>query len=211
MINIVAVTSENIHDADPIALEVTGFAFGDVEPMTEIEYDIQAPDDHVGVPEVGHHGADSNCTPRASSGRGFKLVDPQLVPPTLCPQSFSVDSTSQRLLLEWITPEDDEIDIEIDISALNEHGTVGTRITEQEVNGARLENATIDDSTISMKLIPDSDSPRVTVEFSMEELEITATEPVEGLSYEMTVAGDANETVDTEPFDITEEPEPDDT
>lgn len=204
VIDLVILTSEDISETDPIVLKLVGFQFTDIEPVTEIEYDVQSPNDHVEVSDAGFSGADSNCRPRGSGDGRFKLIDPQLLPPTLCPQSITVDSTPQRLLIEWLTPEDDEIYIETDVSVLDEYGTAGTRINEREVRGAVLENATIDDSTISMKLVPDSDSNYAAVELRMEGIDITVTEPVDGLSYEMTVDGDVHETVETEPFDITE-------
>ncbi len=204
VIDLVIITSENVHDTDPINLKLAGFQFTDVEPMTEIEYDIQSPNDHMEISDASFSGADSNCRPRGSGTGRFKLIDPQLLPPTLCPQSITVDSNPQRLLIEWLTPEDDEIYIEIDVSVLDEYGTAGTTVNEREVRGAVLENATIDDSTISIKLVPDSDSNYAAVELRMEGIDITVTEPVDGLSYEMTVDGDVHETVETEPFDITE-------
>jgi len=204
VIDLVVVTPETVHDADPIALQLTGFQFADVDAVTEIQYDIHSPTDHVDISDSSHSGNDCSCRFRGSGNGGFKLIDPQQLPPTLCPQSISVEASSQRLLIEWLTPETEELFIEIDVSVLTEYGMVGTAIEEREIWGATLERATVDDSTISMRLVPDSDTSYAAVEVLMEGIDITDADPVNDISYEMTVEGDSHETVETEPFDITE-------
>lgn len=204
VIDLVVVTPESVHDAEPIALQLTGFQFTDVDALTDIQYDIQSTNDHVDIGDINYRGYDGNCRFRGPGNGGFKLIDPQLLPPTLCPQSIRTDATSQRLDIEWLTPKNDEVLIEIDVSALNEYGTVGTAIEVREIRGATHERATIDNSTISMELVPSSDTNYAAMDIRMKGIDLSEADPVEDISYEMTVEGDGHETVETESFDITE-------
>jgi len=192
VIDLVIVSPEDVTRGPHIRLQLTGFQFADVEAVTNISYDIQSPDDHL---ETG------------SNSHGFKLIDPQLHPPTLSPRSIMATSrsTSHSLSIDWLTPEDDEVYIEIDMSTLDDYGTINGAVVEREIRGAILEEATIDGWAVSLRLAPDSDSNYAAVSIRIEGITITAENPVENLSHEMTVEGDANETVETEPFDITEE------
>lgn len=210
VITLVIVTSDDIAETDPIALEVTGFEFTDVDAVTEIRYDIQSPNDHVDVSDFTVSGYDGNCKFSGSGNGGFMLIDPRLLPPAVCPSNIGVTSMSQsqRLVIEWLTPEDDELLIEIDMSALDDYGTISGNVVKREIRGAVLEDVTIDDWTVSMRLVPDSDSNYVMIDIRVRGIGLTVVDPVEDVSYEVTVEGDAHETVETESFSIEEMGEP---
>lgn len=215
VIDLVVRTSEDVYDTDPIALMLKGLQFSDLEAVTEIQYDVQSPTDHVeisnGVVNI-ERAKRSDCATARSADEAFKLIDPQLLPPTLYPDALPVNQLSQRLYIEWLTPEDDEVFVEIDISSLDKYGTVEEAAVET-VNrrgdsdkpmiwGATLESLTIDDRTVSMKLTPDSGTNYASAIVRIRDINVTAEDPVEGLSYEMNIEDDAHETVKTESFDI---------
>lgn len=181
-----------------IDVQLAGFQFTNVETTTGLSYDIQFPDD-------GRSSDEIRMT------ESFDLIDPQALPPTLSPGFLIVEESdqSQSLSVEWLTPEDDEVLIEVDLSALDEYGTIEEAgITEEEIHGAVLTEATIDDWIVSMRLVPDSDTSYAAAEISLNGVDVTVADPVEGMSYEMTVEGDAHETVETEPFEIRERERP---
>ena len=91
-----------------VELELSGFYFDDVESTTDLRYDVHSADDHVET--AGH-------------SREFNLTNPQLHPPTLIPGDLKVDQAeqSQSLSVEWLTPVDDEVHIDVDMSALDEY------------------------------------------------------------------------------------------
>lgn len=150
---------------------------------------------------------------------GFKLIDPQLLPPTLCPNSLPINGdarSSQTLHIEWLTPEDDEVFVEIDLSSLDKYGTVEEAVVKTlnrrgdsdkpMIWGATLESLTIDEWTVSMKLTPDSGTNYASAIVRIRDINVTVEGPVSKLSYEMNIEGDAHETVETESFDITNLP-----
>ena len=61
---------------------------------------------------------------------------------------------------------------------------------------------------LSVRLTPKLDTNYAAADISIDGIDITTTDPVESLSYEMTVDGVAHETVETEPFAIDDPPEP---
>lgn len=189
MINLVLTTPENITQADQIGLRLIGFDFTDIEAMTTTSYDVQSSDDHVNPTQ-----------------HEFQIFDPHQLPPTLYPRDMMEVSDTQRLTIDWLVPDNEEIAIEIDTSAIDEYGTIQGPVTEEKVRGGVLETATIDGSTVSMRLLPDSDSDFTSVQINLNGIEITNT--TEGLLYEMTVEGDAHETVEKKPFNIEAELEP---
>lgn len=223
IIDLVIRTSEDPSDADPIALKLTGYQFTDIEAVTEVQYDIQSPDDHVEFSQGSFHGgkSGSKCGFALSLDGEFTLVDPQLLPPTLCPNSINTyRETQQDLYVEWLTPETDEVVIEIDISILEEYGTIegftieplrkSRNSDEPMVWGATLENLAIEDWTISMKLVPDSGTNYASVGVQLSGINLNIRDPLRDVSYDMTIEGDADETVETESFDIVDDPpEPD--
>lgn len=222
VIDLVVHTSEDINETDPIALKLTGFQFTDIEAVTEIQYDVQSPDDYIEIPNGSVNGSranSSNCVFSRSTDGSFKLIDPQLLPPTLCPNSLPINGdarSSQSLHIEWLTPEDDEVIIEIDISSLDQYGTVEEAVVETlnrrgdsdkpMIWGATLESLTIDDWTVSMKLTPDSGTNYASAVVRIKDIDVTVEDPVRGLSYEMSIEGDAHEAVETESFNITDPP-----
>ena len=189
VIDLVLTTPENIRQADPIGLKLTGFDFTDVDAMVTTSYDVQSSDDHVSL-----------------SQREFQIFDPQGLPPTLYPMDMIENSDTQLLTVDWVVPDTEEVAIEIDTSAIDEYGTIQGPVTEEKARGGVVETATIDGSTVSVRLLPDPDSDFISVQINLDGIEITNT--AEGLLYEMTVEGDAHETVETKPFDIETEPEP---
>ncbi|CDK40159.1 hypothetical protein [Halorubrum sp. AJ67] len=219
IIDLVIRTSEDASDADPIALKLTGYQFTDVEAVTEVQYDVQSPDDHVEFRQGSFHGgkSGSKCGFALSLDGEFTLVNPQLLPPTLCPNSINTyRETQQDLYVEWLTPEADEVVIEIDISLLEEYGTIegftieplskSRNSDEPMVWGATLENLAIDDWTISMKLVPDSGTNYASVGVQLSGINLNIGDPLRDVSYDMTIEGDADETVETESFDIVDDP-----
>lgn len=218
IIDLVMRTSEDASDVDPIALKLTGYQFIDVEAVTEIQYDIQSPDDHVEFRrgEITGDRSGSKCGFSRSFDGQFTLVDPQLLPPTLCPNSILINDdrqSSQSLYIEWLTPEADKLSINIDISALDEYATVEEAVVEMlnrqfdpdesSIWGATLENISINDWTVSMELVPDPGTNYAAVAIRIGGINITSENIVDGLSYDMAIEGDADETVETESFDIT--------
>ena len=218
IIDLVIRTSEDPSDADPIALKLTGYQFTDVEAVTEVQYDIQSPDDHVEFRQGSFHGgkSGSKCGFALSLDGEFTLVDPQLLSPTLCLNSINTyGKTQQDLYVEWLTPEADEVVIEIDISLLEEYGTI-EGVTVEPLNksrnseepmvwGATLDSLTIDDWTILMRLVPDPDVNYVSVGVQFSGIDFHIEEPVRDVSYDMTIEGGADETVETQSFDIIED------
>lgn len=220
VIDIVILTSEDVNEANTVALNLTGFQFTDVEAATKIQYDVQSPDDHVEISNemLSSFKRESKCGFRIN-GAEFTLINPKLLPPTLCPGSLTISSNSQGsqgLIIEWLTPKEQEVYVDIDISSLDEYATVeGASIKlrdkrgnsdEPRIWGATLEEATIDDWTLSLKLVPDSGSNYAAVSVRITGMEMAIEESVEGLSYDMSIEGDAQETVETESFNITGPP-----
>jgi len=189
MIDLVLTTPENIIQADPIGLNLTGFDFVDVGAIISASYDFQSSDNHVN-----------------SSHRGFQVFDPQQLPPTLYPSDMMVGSNNQRLTIDWLVAKNEEIVMEIDTSAIDEYGTIQGSVIEEKVHGGVLETATFDGSTVLLRLLPDSDSDFASVQVRLNGVETTNT--AEGLLYEMTVEGDTHEIVETKSFDIEPEEEP---
>ncbi|MWV63275.1 hypothetical protein GRS48_00295 [Halorubrum sp. JWXQ-INN 858] len=189
MIDLVLTTPENITQADPIGLNLTGFDCIDVEAMTTASYDVQSSDDHVNP-----------------SQHEFQVFDPQQLPPTLYPRGMMENSDTQVLTIDWLVPETEEVVMEIDTSTMDEYGTIRGPVIEEKVRGGVLKTATINGSTVSMRLLPDSDSDFASVQVRLNGVEIRNT--AEGLLYQMTVEGDTHETVETKPFDIETEPTP---
>lgn len=189
MIDLVLTTPENITQADPIGLNLTGFDFIDIGAMISASYDVQSSDDHVNPTQ-----------------HGFQVFDPQQLPPTLYPSSLMKGSNNQLLTIDWLVGENEEIVIEIETSAIDDYGTIQGPVIEEKVRGGVLETATINGSTILVRLLPDSDSDFASVQVRLDGIEITNTG--EGVIYEMTVEGDTHETVETKPFDIEPEQTP---
>lgn len=220
IIDLMIRTSEDASDADPIALKLTGYQFTDVEAVTEVQYDIQSPDDHVEFRQGSFHGgkSGSKCGFALSLDGEFTLVDPQLLSPTLCLNSINTyrdRESRQDIYVEWLTPEADEVVIEIDISLLEEYGTI-EGVTVEPLNksrnseepmvwGATLDSLTIADWTISMKLVPDPGTNYASVGVQLGGLNLTIGDPVRDVSYDMTIEGDVDETVETESFDIVDD------
>ena len=218
IIDLVIRTSEDASDADPIALKLTGYQFTDVEAVTEIQYNIQSPDDHVEFRNGSFSGrkSGSKCGFTLSLDGKFTLVDPQLLAPTLCPSSINTYRESrQDIYIEWLTPEADEMVIEIDISVLEEYGTI-EGLTIESLNksdksdgpmvwGATLDSLTVDDWTISMNLVPDPGSNYASVGLRLSGMNLTIGDPVRDVSYDMNIEGDVDETVETGSFDIIDE------
>ncbi len=219
IIDLVIRTSEDASDADPIALKLTGYQFTDVESVTEIQYEVQSPDDHVEFVRggIGSSRDGSKCGFSRSFDGQFTLVDPQLLPPTLCPSRIPINGdrqSSQSLYIEWLTPEADELSITIDISVLDEYATVEEAVVEMlnrqfdsdepSIWGATLENISINDWTVSVELVPDPGTNYAAVAIRIGGINITSKNTVDSLSYNMAIEGDADETVETESFDISE-------
>jgi len=217
VIDIVVLTSEDVNEANTVALNLTGFQFTDVEAATKIQYDVQSPDDHVEISNesLGSFKKASKCG-FMINGAEFTLINPKLLPPTLCPASLGINRNgqgSQNLIIEWLTPKEDEMYVDIDISSLDGYATVeGASIKlrdksansdESRIWGATLEDATIEDWTVSLKLVPDSGSSYASASVRISGMEMAIEESVEGLSYDMSIEGDAQETVETESFNIT--------
>lgn len=221
VIDLVIVTSENIHETDPIALKLTGYRFTDVEAVTEIQYEVQSQDDHLEISNgvVNRAGSNSKCGFSSTTDGKFTLVAPELLPPTLCPNpitNYSNNQSNQTLTIEWLTPEADEVVIKIDISVLEEYGTIEEavieplnrrgNVDEPMIWGANLEEITINDWTVLMRLVPDPGTNYISAVVNISGINITTTDPARGLSYGMTIEGDVDDMVETESFDIIEEP-----
>lgn len=219
VIDLVIVTSENIHDTDPIALKLTGYQFTNVEAVTEIQYDVQSPDDHVEINHGTFSGPQSRskCGYTRSTDGEFTIVDPESLSPTLCLSPINTYRESrQNLNIEWLTPEADEVVIEIDISLLDKYGTIGGSVIEPlnrkgpsdepKVVGATLDSLSIDEWTISIKLVSDTGTNYASVGVRISGMNLSIGDPIRDVSYDMTIEGDVDETVETESFDIFYEP-----
>jgi len=219
VIELLILTSEDVSETDPIALKLTGYQFTNVESVTEIQYDVQSPEDHVEINHgtFGGPQSGSKCGFTRSTDGEFTLVDPQLLSPTLCPSSIDAYRGShQNLDIEWLTPEADEVVIEIDISVLDKYGTIGETVieplnkrgpsNESRVVGATLDSLSIDEGTISIKLVPDPGTNYASVSVRLSGMDLPIGDPVRDISYEMTIEGDVDETVETGSFDITDNP-----
>ncbi|WP_152421860.1 hypothetical protein [Halorubrum saccharovorum] len=216
VVDIVILTSEDVNEANRVALNLTGFQFTDVEAATKIQYDVQSPDDHVEISNemFSNFKKESKCGFRIN-GAEFTLINPELLPPTLCPGSLTTSMNgqgSQGLIVEWLTPKEEEIHVDIDLSSLDGYATVGGasiklrdkrgNSDEPRIWGATLEDATIDDWTLSLKLVPDSGSNYAAASVRITGIEMAIEESIKGLSYDMSIEGDAQETVETESFNI---------
>jgi hypothetical protein len=221
VIEVVVLTSENVRETDPIALSLKGFQFTDVEVATKIQYNVQSPDEHVEISNGSRSSnkRDSKCGFIPSGGE-FTLINPQLLSPTLCPHSLDISGgsqSSQSLYIEWLTPEEDEMFIEIDMSSLDGYATIEEAAIEPlnrrdnsdepVIRGATLESLAIDDWTVLMRLVPDSGTNYASASVRITGINVTINQPVEGLSYEMSIEGDAQEAVETESFDMTDPPD----
>ena len=215
VIDLVIRTSEDVSEADPMALKLTGFQFTDTEAMAKIRYGLQSPDDYMDFEAGGPSDLESvseYCF-RPSTSWGFTLIDPQLMPPTLCLSSIDTLAGRQEIRVDWLTPKADEVIVEIDISVLEEYGTLGAlEPLEKEdgsgepmILGATLDSLTIDDWTILMRLVPDPDANYVSVGVQFSGMDFRIEEPVRDVSYDMTIEGGADETVETQSFDIIED------
>lgn len=143
-----------------------------------------------------------------ADARPFDVIDPDAEPVTVSPRWLWIDEDEQRVMIEGVRSADGPVTIELDVTVLEDHGaTLAGLEAAAQADGGTVRETTVRDGVVTVVVAPDAIETQfdVVVElasFGFEGIETEAGTVASDVTYGARLEGDADETVDVEPFDI---------
>ncbi|WP_255169097.1 hypothetical protein [Natrononativus amylolyticus] len=135
----------------------------------------------------------------------FDLVDLENQSPTVSPRELFTgrETQRQRIDLEWLRPAGEEIRVEIDVTALEEYGSLEeTTVDRTEFVGGTVEHAAVEGGIVSLELAVPPDGEYATGQVTIAEMDVSVEEPVEDVIYGVSLEGVVDDDAKVEPFEI---------